>query len=145
MLKILLAICTHRSLTIFINGGIDWMGFTPLNPTYSFCLDTKSKQKRSRLRPSHSKNLRSKGWNRPNSLHRFALELKQCTIFNRFSSLFFGSSVEVGPHWQSIDNLIIYFHQHQISTSCIIIEYCMCGAGAPHSQEKNMLSHVRIN
>ena len=48
-----------------------YRGFRP-KPWLTFCLDTKSKQKSQSVswRMLHSKNLRSVGWNRPNSLLR---------------------------------------------------------------------------
>ena len=70
-------------------------GLAP-RPTHFFALTQKSKQKKSRLRPLHSKNQRSKGLNRPNSPPQIA-ETQTRTILNRFSHLFFGSLDEVSP------------------------------------------------
>jgi len=50
----------------------------------------------SRLCPLHSKNLRSKSWNRPNSCRRNTSELKQGRFIKAFLT-FFGSPDKVNP------------------------------------------------
>ena len=48
-----------QSIALNLSSEHDWA--LPLDPLTLFALTQKSKQKRSRLRPSHSKNLRAKG------------------------------------------------------------------------------------
>ena len=71
-----------------LQRGLAPKGFTLLIPLTLFALTQKSKQKKSRLRPSHSKNLRAKSWNRQNSLRRKTSKLKQRRFLTAFHPCF---------------------------------------------------------
>ena len=79
-----------------LQRGLTPKGFTLLIPLTLFALTQKSKQKKSRLwslsgvevRPSHSKNLRAKSWNRQNSLRRKTSKLKQRRFLTAFHPCF---------------------------------------------------------
>ena len=67
---------------IFNNGAL------PQTPLTFLSWNKKVSKKNSRLCPLHSKNLRSKSWNRPNSFRRNTSELKQGRFLNAFLTCF---------------------------------------------------------
>jgi hypothetical protein len=88
-------------------------------------------QKKSRLRPLRSKNLRSVGSNRPNSFRRNTSELKQGRFLTAYLTCFSaclpqaGSPDKVSPYMNSarIIECIIFRQLHERNVFCHVLKF----------------------